>query len=517
MGARTVVRGVGAVTASIAVLALAAGIVVADQAWPPPGPTAVEPLGVGSAATEVEYVCPGPPRLSAGGSGVDHDPAFDPAPEGTSTTTTLVSAGEDGGAPAQYLAALGTGDAVALQPEDAAVATASVRDVAGPGVLRADVTARAAGATVARTDAGDLRGLVGATCQEPATSAWIVAGSTDLGSSQRLVLDNAGATPATVAITLWGPGGPVNPDQARTVLVPAGAQRAVLLEAVAAEQARLAVRLDVRGGLVAAWVQDSALRGFVPAGVDLAVPTAEPARTVHVPAISLGPSEVDSPDPSVVRVVNPGDAAVDVELRLLGPDGEVTIPGAQDRLLEPGTVTDISLAGVPAGLYAAELVADGPIAAAALVTRIGRAGPDDPDQPVVDRGWSAATLAAERSLAVLPGVGSTADRAVVVVSNPAEEPVTAEVITVGADGGLATREVDVPARATVSLTPEQVAGAVAVEVVVAGDGDAGVDVAGLLVGTVVVVDAADGALVSVLGAQTERATSPTVAVRLHGR
>ncbi|HWS58213.1 MAG TPA: DUF5719 family protein, partial [Actinotalea sp.] len=477
----------------------------------------------------LDLVCAGPPRLSAADEGLSYDPGFDPAPEGTATTTTVLTVGRDGppAATARFLGALAPTDATvtALEPEAGAASTATVSGAAGPGVLQAEpvdgATALAAGATLARTDAGDLRGLVGATCQEAAASAWIVGGSTQLGSSARLVLDNAGATPATVTLTAWGAAGPLDPGQAGTVLVPAGSERAVLLESFAAEQARVALHLTVAGGQVAAWLQDSALRGFTPAGVDLGVPAAEPATTVVVPGVVLEESAIGDADPTVLRVLNPNPEATTVALRLLGPDGEVTIPGAEEARLEPGSVTDISLAGVPAGEYAAELSAAVPITASAMLTRVGSPLPDDPDQPVVDRAWTAAAQAATSFVVVVPG--ERAVGAAVVLTNPGDAAVTAELRPVTADGEVGeVGTLRVPARSTAVVEPEALSGAVALEVSVPETGGpadadgaaAGGGAGGLLGAAVLTAEAPDGTLITVLGAQRDLQASQTVAVRL---
>src|SRR5699024_9068701 len=142
--------------------------------------------------------------------------------------------------------------------------------------------ALAAGTSVARTESGDLRGLSAAPCQAPGTSAWLVGGSTEPGDSAQLVLSNAGQTPASVTLRGWGSTGEVDLSAAGSVLVPPGAQRIVLLEALAADP-RMAVHLTASGGEVTGLVQDSRLRGLVPGGTDLIPPAVAPTETVVMP------------------------------------------------------------------------------------------------------------------------------------------------------------------------------------------------------------------------------------------
>src|SRR5690606_72682 len=141
------------------------------------------------------------------------------------------------------------------------------------------------------TAAGDLRGVGAASCRRPATETWLVGGGTELGSSAWLVLQNPGRTAATVEVALWGPSGPVDVAGAPEYLVPAGTERALLLEGVAAEQPRIAVRLTASGGQVAAYLQDSRLRGLVPQGVGYVVGGQAPAVRQVVPGLSV-PADV---------------------------------------------------------------------------------------------------------------------------------------------------------------------------------------------------------------------------------
>lgn len=529
MRAGRVLRGLGAAVVALVALAFAGVLVAAGMRWPVPAPEPAPPIAVAVDAAALDLVCAGPPKLASAEAGLAYDPAFDPTPDGTSTTTTLLTLGR-GDAPAaagEYLDALAPEAATRtpLAPSGAAASTAVVGATTGPGVLRAEpvegVTALVAGASLARTDAGDLRGLAAAACQEPAASAWIVGGATELGSSARLVIDNPGATPATVTLEAWGPAGPIDPGQAGTVLVPAGGERAVLIESFAAEQSRIAVHLTASGGRVAAWLQDSALRGFTPAGTDLAAPAAEPSTTAVVPGLVLPETSIDDDDAAVLRILNPNAEETTASLRLLGADGETSIPGAEEITLEPGAVTDVSLAGVPAGAYAADLRADLPITAAAMLTRIGSPLPDDPDQPVVDRAWTAAASGAPSLLLALPGVGAQVRDAVVLLTNSGEDAVTAATRPVF-DGGRVGEAVDldVPAGATVVVPADVLAGALAVAVAVLQDeADApveGGESRGLIAAAVLTTEAQDGVLITVLGAQPDLASDQTVLVRLAG-
>src|SRR5699024_9365742 len=136
----------------------------------------------------------------------------------------------------------------------------------------------------------------------------------------------------------------------------------VLLEAEVPDEARLAVRVRSTGGEVSAYVQDAQLRGLVPAGVATIVPTAAPAPDVHVPGVELVESELTDDDPAVVRILNPGEDDATLSVSLLGPGSREPIPGANDIVVDPGAVAEVSLAGLPAGTWTVAVSADRPVA-----------------------------------------------------------------------------------------------------------------------------------------------------------
>ncbi|ACQ79468.1 conserved hypothetical protein [Beutenbergia cavernae DSM 12333] len=455
---RTALRRLGATSSALVVLAGVAAVTAigtADDAGPG---EVVPPTRVDVPPSELALVCPGPPRLATAdlGGDITYDPEFDAAPAQTQVRQDgLTLRRDDEDAPAAgTIGPLAPDGGTALDAGgDAAVA--SVADVAGAGVVRADPvgdrSAFGVGATLARTDAGDLRGLVAAPCLPASSTVWLVGGSTALGASTRLVLANPGTTPATVTVTAWGATGPLAMERASGLLVAPGEETAILLEAVATGEERIAVRVDAAGGRVSATLQESQLRGLVAGGTDLVSAAADPATSLLVPGITLAETEVDDPEPSVLRVLNPGDERARVTLRLLGADGENVVPGAQDQVLEPGTVTDVSLAGLPAGWYTAELTSDVPVTAGASLVRVGEPGEDDPDQPVVERAWVAAVDPVTSGAVVADTGGDVVEAARLVVGNPGAEAVTVSVTGYGRDGGT-TDPVDLTVAARSSET-----------------------------------------------------------------
>lgn len=532
-------RRVTTATSVILLLLVTTALAAADRWWPASDAAAVAAAEVQVPAGRTELVCPGPARVPVEDAGLDYDPAFDPAPQGSRTTVTSFSIGRPGEtAPAGgYRSGLAGSPESTIEPftpPRTLAGSARAASAQGPGLVTGETasneSALVAGTTVVRTARGDLRGLAAQRCAEAATaSAWLVAGSTQVGSSSRLVLANPGDTPATVRLTAWGAAGPLELGQLASVLVPAGSERSVLLESVVPDEPRLAVHLTVTGGRVAASVQDSALRGFVPAGVDLVAPTVAPAPRVLVPGLILVETDIDDPDAALLRILNPGTEATDVRLRLLGADGEMTVPGAETRVVEAGTVTDVSLAGVPAGAYTAELVSDQPVTAAGMLVRVGDRSADDPDQRVLDRAWLPAAAGVTTSLVPVPPNATGVGRIRVVVANPDNEAVTLEVRAATVGGGVRVlAPVPLPARSTVVLERETFPDAVGLELIALPDGaggDAADETAALdptggtagmayVAGVVLVGEAPDGPLIAGVSVQPDLESARTVAVRL---
>lgn len=493
------VRTVLSRTASgVAVLALAGVAAAAGTIGDAPEPVAVDPVLVEVQPPPTELVCPGPVRLPTEQDADDslaYDPAFDPAPSISRARLVAVSVAPGGDGPP----ALGGLRTLGESPE-----SATPFDVGGAGsgssgvgtgvgeegdldratVLRAEAAgdrpAWVAGAVAAHTADGDLRGSAAASCQRPSTEAWLVGGGTRLGSSARLVLQNPGRTPATVEITLWGPNGPVEVAGAPQYLVPAGTERAVLLEGVAAEQQRVVVRVTASGGQVTAYLQDSRLRGFVPDGVDYVVAGQGPGLRQVVPGVAVtdrddasggGGSEGGVTDGrgTVLRLLAP-DQGTTAEVAFVGSDGIVELPGAQSVPLEAGVVIDVPLGDLPPDVYTVVVTAEQPVVAGAMIIRTA-SGADDvaADELPAERAWVAsasagtagplalpAGSAARLLMAVVPETGSDApdgpggdDGA---VPDPSGTDVTVEVI--GVDGStLAEHEQRLTTGRTTLLDP----------------------------------------------------------------
>jgi len=437
-----------------AVVGLTAGVVALGLGLPTPASD--EPVGSGSLVdvpfSPARLVCPGPLVLpEARGA----DDAFDPVPV-TPLTSLVAVATSSGGASVSDLAGVVS---ERMAPGAASTTSRWVTDALVVQAQPTDDPASVAAATSAYVTAGDLRGLAAASCQAPTTDAWLVGGSTELGSTALLVLQNPGSTAAVVRLEVFGATGRVDLDTEQYLVVP-GSERVVVLGGLAPEERRVAVHVTSTGGRVTAHVQDSTLDGFTPTGTDLVVASAPPARRQVVPGVALLATEVDDPDAGVLRLLAPGGSTTTARVRLLGPDGVEDLPGAGELTLDGGVVTDVPLGGLPAGAYTLVVDADRPVVASAMLVRPGDPTDQDPSVPTRERAWVASVAPTDPDAATDAQVVAVPDRSVGTLvlgavartgALDADGEVGAEVRLLGPDGtALATERVEVPVGRTAS-------------------------------------------------------------------
>lgn len=377
--------------AAITVTALATGgVAVADRLGAETAPGA-QPVALPLTAVAETPVCPGPETLqapegaaavAAPGRVVVAAVAVPPTAAGTGT------GGPRSGGPALAVAlgSLATGSGpgpsatTGTGPPGGAAVTAAAPTRAGP--LRTYTpegdpvpAVAAAQGTLARD--GDLRGLATVSCPVAGTDLWLVGGGTRPGRRGRLLLSNPSGAPAVVDLTVHGPYGPVQPPAGTGVVVPPLGQKALFVDALAPGLTATAVRVQARSGRVAAVLHDSLLRGTTPGGTDDIAPAAEPARRQYIPGIAVSagrtgsaPTDSTAAGATAVRVVAPeADDAV-VRVHLLGPAGELELPGGGVTTVAARSLTDIPLVGVPDGTYTAVVDSDTPVVSGAVVGRV---------------------------------------------------------------------------------------------------------------------------------------------------
>lgn len=479
---------IGSVASALLVLAGAGAVVTAGSALPPvESSRAVPPAETAVPAGASQGICAGPARLLEG-TEAGTDPQFSPesATAATSVTGAVLSAA--GKLPPSRLAGLDGKPTVELAkagkkaaPEEGAqkllAGVLAARPVTGPSVLSADPLANqqasAAGAVKFSATDGDLQGTAAANCLRPSNDQWLAGASTTVGRTSVLVLTNASATPATVNLELFGNAGRIQAPGSRGLLVGPNTTRSVVLAGLAPAEAQLAVHVRSTGGPVAAVIQQSTLRGLTPGGLDFIAPGAAPAVRQVMAGVDIQDaagvgSLLESPGYEdagpVLQLTVPGPSDAVVAVKLLGRDGEKALPGGGAVTAKAGTVTEVPLAGVPAGLYTVSASSDVSFVATARMGRGLKAG------SATDMAWapSGLRLGSQHVVPVPPG----GDRRLVFGVLDTRATITYAAIT--ADGTVHGPEsADIAGGTTAAVTvPEKVGGSGVVGYVVSASGDA---------------------------------------------
>ena len=379
---------------AVAIIAAAGGIVAAASFAPQPAGSRSIPATLASVPAGASVgVCQGPARLLEG-TEAGTDPQFSPeSATATSVVSGAVLSAPGGVLPGSLLSAINGTPAVEIAkgggqpaqeagPQDVKAGVLNGHGVGGATVLSAEALAgqkpSAGGVMKYTATDGDLQGSAAANCQPPANDLWLSGASTTVGRSSVLILSNASSTPATVSLELFGNKGQIQAPGSRGLLVAPGTTRSVVLAGLAPGEAQLSVHVRSAGGPVAAAIQQSVLRGLTPGGVDFIVPGAAPAARQVMTGLDIqdsggiaemtGNSGFGDAGPALaITVPGPSDAVV--EVKLFGRDGQKSLPGGGVVTAKAASVTEISLAGVPAGQYTVSTSSDVSYVASARVTR----------------------------------------------------------------------------------------------------------------------------------------------------
>lgn len=475
--------------ASAALILAGAGAVVVGGSLVPP-PDSSRSIAAAAAAVPAGTslgVCPGPARLLEG-TEAGTDPQFSPESATAASAVTGAVLGAAGVLPASRLSQLDgtTAAEIAKGSDQAATAAAPQELLAGVvasrpvdqvSVLSADALAnqKASAAAVMKFTAtdGDLQGTAASNCNQPSNDQWLAGASTTVGRTSVLVLTNASTTPATVSLELFGAAGQIQAPGSRGLLVAPGTSRSLVLAGLAPGEEQLSVHIRSAGGPVAAVIQQSVLRGLTPGGVDFIAPGAAPAMRQVMTGVDIQdpagvaqltgkPGYEDAGPALQLTVPGPSDAVV--EVKVYGRDGQKALPAGGVVTAKAGAVTEVSLAGVPAGQYTVAASSDVSFVAATRVTR----GLQE-DQPS-DVAWAAAGVRLGSQHVVPVPQGGT--RSLVFGALDARATITYAAVT--SDGKVRTpATADIAGGTTSSIAvPDKVEDADVVGYVVSASGDA---------------------------------------------
>lgn len=394
------------VAGGLGVVILAAAAVVAASVVPSAqSSSALSPAQVQLPPGQSVRVCAPVPALLQG-SNVNTDPQFAPGSSSANTSVNAaVGSSQTGATSASSLRSLasdGIGQQIASissskdAPSQSNVAQAPSQmtfsllknqKVDGVSVLRADPVSQQRpvnGAILTYTaNDGDLRGIATASCQSPSNESWLVGASTKVGRTAVLHLSNPSATPATVSLDLFGDQGRIQSAGGNDILVAPGTDKSIVLAGLASDQANLSVRVSSSGAAVSATIVQSVLRGLTSGGVDFIAPSAVPSNEQVISGVvAMAPnvvSEVTSASgysdaQASLKVTVPSANDSIVQVKMFGANGQVGLPNGGVFTAKGNSTSELTLSGVPAGVYSVQVSADTSIVAAARSVAASKKG-----------------------------------------------------------------------------------------------------------------------------------------------
>ncbi|MCI1963934.1 MAG: DUF5719 family protein [Ancrocorticia sp.] len=326
-----------------------------------------------------------------------------------------------------------------------------------------------AGAAVHTAAAGDLRGVATSPCISPTNDEWLVGSQTGVGTSNALAITNPGRNAITVDVAAYGAAGPLEAATRSSIVVSAGETQWVSLDGALPDDERIALHLTTETGTFAALLQETVLDGATPAGVTFIEPSVA-EESVVIPGVAIASKLASS-----VRIVNPAQEDAAVSVSVLSDEDSIALPGATDVTVPAGTVMDLSLEGLDAGVYTLQITSNQPITAGVKQELAEKSG--------TDIAWASSVAPVRAGAAVFaPGDATVAVTAV------GESEAAVRVIPISADGseGTVLRETLAPGRQAVFELPEDTVGVfvysdndvvagVAITAALPKDGGTGVD------------------------------------------
>ncbi len=199
-------------------------------------------------------------------------------------------------------------------------------------------------------------GLVVGSCSGVVDDAWLLG----LGSGGKhfstLILTNLADSPAVVDIDFWGPNGKIDAVNAQGIVVKALTTRRIRLDAFAAGETELALKVHRRRGSLAAVVNDTSTAVF--RGTEPITPTESPRRD-HVIAGLIGSSAGRT-----LELLNPGNTTARVDVTVFGPKNQFTPAGLSNIKVRAGTLKLVAVPrSVGSGRQALHVKSDLPVAA----------------------------------------------------------------------------------------------------------------------------------------------------------
>lgn len=173
-------------------------------------------------------------------------------------------------------------------------------------------------------------GLVVGSCSGVVDDAWLLG----LGSGGKhfstLILTNLAASSAVVDLDLWGRQGKIDAVDTQGIVVRPFTTRRIRLDALAAGETELALKVHRRRGSLSAVVNDTSTAVF--RGTEPVTPTDSPRRNQIIGGIIAGTSG------RTLEFLNPGRTTARVDVSVLGPKNEFKPSGLSNIKVRAGAL-----------------------------------------------------------------------------------------------------------------------------------------------------------------------------------
>jgi len=410
-------------------------------------------LGSGSGSFDVKpadlsAVCPGPLFVTGGASGTELG-VF----ERTGTTTLRYSADGTGSlevravsAAEPSMAALGAGRIYSAGE----IGNATELRNTGAAIGSPQGSMVITGSSQQQVAIDSMRGLAGASCQQPSNDIWLVGGSTAAGREALLILTNPTPVDAIADLTIYTDLGEMEVSGLSGISVLANSTSVLSLASFAPTVATLAVQVQAQGAKLAAWIQHRVMNGTESLGVDYVTPSLDAKELSVIPGfvirgteainqVSVTEGVVDAGH--ILRVFAPTGATVTVQIVSSSPE---VFGAVLTGTIEPGTVEDFPITELLDGEYTIFVSSDKPVYASAKAAFGNAEG-----TPRIEFTWLAAAEPITSARAVITsGVIPPEGASYLVLGNPSDQPKNATITSL--ETGAVT-SVSVPALGTSSV------------------------------------------------------------------
>ena len=472
-------RKAGAIAGSSLVVLLGAAAVAAGSLFAPQAQTTALPSAVTSLpAGDSVYTCAAVPQLLKAVEGTD--PQFAPGAEDVATTIrTAVVSDLAKRIPGSGLGELGQGQSRSLTErldeaearegrgsDDAGLTgrSAAVQDTANLDPLQelriqplGELPSIGSGVRSYQAQDGDLAGLAASACLG-AQSHWRFTGlQTTTGASSVLQLANPTSTTAQVSIELRGADGLIDTSTLQEIVLAPQTTRAVVLGGYAQGQQSVSANIRSLGGKITATIQQSALRGLTPSGVDFVAANAPAANTQVIPGVWID-------EKSNIDELSAGDGAQDLvpqlhvsatgsqgagfTVKVLDANGQVAAQLGENLAVSSDATSVVDLRQLASGYYTLVVEADNPVTATARMVR-GQ-NPEDSS----DTAWAASAQVLNGNQVVPLSAHGNATFTLAAPDHDA----SISAVVISANGTMADAQtLDIPAGTSRTFKPKDVA------------------------------------------------------------